>query len=44
MYSNLLENLSRKIEYYFEEIEAPYGFDYGPEFEIALYKILQETF
>lgn len=42
MYANLLENLSKKIEHYFSEIEAPYGFDYGPEFEIALCKILVE--
>ncbi len=42
MYSDLLENLSKKIDHYFSEIEASFGFDYGPEFEIALCKILKE--
>ncbi len=42
MYSKLLETLSKKIDHYFTEIEASFGFDYGPEFEIALCKIFKE--
>ncbi len=42
MYLNLLQSLSRKIEFYFSEIEAVHNFEYGPEFEIALCKILKD--
>lgn len=42
MYENLLKNLSQKIEKYFSEMEKDYNFDLGPEFEIALCKILQD--
>lgn len=42
MYENLVKNLSQKIENYFSEIEAGYNLDLGPEFEIALCKILQD--
>jgi hypothetical protein len=42
MYPNFLKILSKKIESKFSEIETIHNFDNGPEFEIALCKILKE--
>lgn len=42
LYDNYLEKLSNKIARRFQDILAEYNFDYGPEFEIALCKVLRE--
>ncbi|NGX63040.1 MAG: hypothetical protein KR126chlam6_00446 [Candidatus Anoxychlamydiales bacterium] len=42
MYPDLLKNLSKTINKYFSEIEAHFNFELGPEFEIALCKILKD--
>lgn len=40
-YSNFLENINQKFQALFNEISAEYNFDNGPEFEIALCKVLR---
>jgi hypothetical protein len=42
LYDNYLQKLSNKISRRFDDILAEYNFDYGPEFEIALCKVLRE--
>ena len=41
LFGNHVINLSKKIEEAFENIEAEFNFDNGPEFEVALCKILR---
>jgi hypothetical protein len=40
-YGNFLENINSKFDSLFNEISAEYNFDNGPEFEIALCKVLR---
>lgn len=42
LYNNYLQKLSDKILRRFDEILIEYNFDYGPEFEIALCRVLRE--
>ena len=41
MYRNYIETLAKRFEAAFSTIEAGYNFDFGPEFEIALCRMLR---
>ncbi len=43
LYNNYVQKLSQRFKSQLESIEAGFNFDYGPEFEVALCRILGST-
>lgn len=42
LYGDYVSNLSKKISKRFDDISTEYNFDFGPEFEVALCRVLRE--
>ncbi len=40
-YGDFLKTISERFEALYSEIEVGYNYDYGPEFEIAICKLLR---